>query len=132
MLTSVDIKPDNVLVNYKPRYGENDSRFSDIQLADLGGTYPADSHWARSGTPVGAPMWRSPEMIMETPWNTATDIWSFGAVVSHSNYRSVDILVLEGWTDRSHSLYRLSMEETSIYLITEWVHSTMKSTASKS
>ncbi|KAK0113410.1 hypothetical protein ONS96_014276 [Cadophora gregata f. sp. sojae] len=26
-------------------------------------------------------MWSSPEIIMETPWNTATDIWSFGSVV---------------------------------------------------
>lgn len=26
-------------------------------------------------------MWTSPEVIMETPWNTATDIWSFGTVV---------------------------------------------------
>ncbi|EEP79232.1 predicted protein [Uncinocarpus reesii 1704] len=58
-------------------------RFSDVQLGDLGGTYPTDSNWARKGTPpVGAPMWSSPEVIMETTWNTATDIWSFGAVIS--------------------------------------------------
>jgi len=64
-------------VNYK----EGEIRFSDVQLGDLGGTYRADSKYATSGTPVGAPMWSSPEVIMETPWNTATDIWSFGAVV---------------------------------------------------
>jgi len=56
-------------------------RFSGVQLGDLGGSYPADSKWAREGTPVGAPMWSSPEVIMETRWNTATDIWSFGTVV---------------------------------------------------
>ncbi|KAI9784064.1 MAG: hypothetical protein M1835_003655 [Candelina submexicana] len=69
-----DVKLDNVFINY--RKGEN--RFSDVQLGDLGSAYPADSKWAREGTPVGSPMWTSPEVIMETPWNTATDIWSFG------------------------------------------------------
>ncbi|KAI9845813.1 MAG: hypothetical protein M1837_004493 [Sclerophora amabilis] len=72
-----DVKLDNVLVNYR----EGDIRFSDIQLGDLGGTYPADSKYAKEGTPVGAPMWTSPEVIMEAPWNTATDIWSFGTVL---------------------------------------------------
>ncbi|EGC45357.1 serine/threonine protein kinase [Histoplasma capsulatum var. duboisii H88] len=75
-----DVKLDNVFVNYN-RHDTNGLRFSDVQLGDLGGTYPADSNWARKGTPVGAPMWSSPEVIMETPWNTATDIWSFGAVL---------------------------------------------------
>ena len=72
-----DVKLDNVLVNYR----EGDIRFSDVQLSDLGSTYLADSKYAQAGTPVGAPMWTSPEVIMETPWNTATDIWSFGTVV---------------------------------------------------
>lgn len=62
-------------------YKKGEVRFSDVQLADLGGAYPEDSKYALQGTPVGAPMWTSPEVIMETPWNTATDIWSFGAVV---------------------------------------------------
>lgn len=74
----LDVKPDNVFVNYR----EGDLRFSEVQLGDFGGTYPADSKWAKEGTPVGAPMWSSPEVIMETPWNTATDIWSFGTMVS--------------------------------------------------
>ncbi|KAL2068653.1 hypothetical protein VTL71DRAFT_14990 [Oculimacula yallundae] len=72
-----DVKLDNVLVNYR----EGDIRFSDVQLSDLGGACPANSKYARAGTPVGAPMWTSPEVIMETPWNTATDIWSFGTVL---------------------------------------------------
>ncbi|PGH34406.1 serine/threonine protein kinase [[Emmonsia] crescens] len=77
-----DVKLDNIFVNYK-RHDDVDNgiRFSDVQLGDLGGTYPADSKWAREGTPVGATLWNSPEVIMETPWNTATDIWSFGAVL---------------------------------------------------
>ncbi|KAI9714680.1 MAG: hypothetical protein M1812_006345 [Candelaria pacifica] len=72
-----DVKLDNVFVNYR----KGDIRFSDVQLGDLGGTYPADSIWAKQGTPVGSPMWTSPEVIMETPWNTATDIWAFGNVL---------------------------------------------------
>ncbi|OBT63980.1 hypothetical protein VE03_05934 [Pseudogymnoascus sp. 23342-1-I1] len=76
-----DVKLDNILVNYV----EGDIRFSDIQLGDLGGAYPEDSKYAKEGTPVGASMWTSPEVIMETPWNTATDIWSFGAL-GHEEY----------------------------------------------
>ncbi|RHZ55402.1 uncharacterized protein CDV56_102278 [Aspergillus thermomutatus] len=76
-----DVKPDNVFVNYIDRGAENDVRFSEVQLGDLGGTCHVDSKWAKSGTPLGAPMWRSPEMIMETPWGTPTDIWSFGTML---------------------------------------------------
>ncbi|KAK2736824.1 hypothetical protein FQN55_001413 [Onygenales sp. PD_40] len=78
-----DVKLDNVFVNYKGHNDDNDNsiRFSDVQLGDLGAAYHADSNWARKGTPIGAPMWSSPEVIMETPWNTATDIWSFGTIL---------------------------------------------------
>ena len=81
---SIDIKPDNIFVNYTEKDLDNDVRFSEVQLGDLDGTCPIDSKWATSGTPLGAPMWRSPEMIMETPWGTPADIWSFGAMVSSS------------------------------------------------
>ncbi|KAH7379597.1 putative serine/threonine protein kinase [Pyrenochaeta sp. MPI-SDFR-AT-0127] len=73
-----DVKLDNVLVNYD----ESNSiiRFSDVQLADLGATYHMDSEIAKACTTVGAPIWRSPEVVMGLPvgWNTATDIWSYG------------------------------------------------------
>ncbi|KAJ8105173.1 hypothetical protein ONZ43_g7529 [Nemania bipapillata] len=74
-----DVKPNNIFVNFKKE--QEAVRFSDVQLGDLGGSYPQDSEWATSGTLVGAPIWSSPEVIMETPWNTATDIWSFGTLV---------------------------------------------------
>jgi serine/threonine protein kinase len=78
-----DVKPDNVFVNLQ----ENDKiRFFDVQLDDLGGCYPIDSEWATSGTVVGAPIWTSPEILMEQPWNTAADIWSFGTMVRHTPY----------------------------------------------
>ncbi|KAL1882427.1 hypothetical protein Plec18167_002843 [Paecilomyces lecythidis] len=78
-----DIKPDNVFVDYGDTATKEagDIRFSDVQLGDLGGTYSVDSKYAKEGTPIGAPIWTSPEVIMETPWNTATDIWSFGAMI---------------------------------------------------
>ena len=76
-----DVKLDNIFINYR----EGDIRFSDVQLGDLGDTCPSDSQLAKEGILVGAPMWSSPEVIMETPWNTATDIWSFGAVVCRIN-----------------------------------------------
>ncbi|KAK2752558.1 hypothetical protein FQN55_006671 [Onygenales sp. PD_40] len=76
-----DVKPDNVFVNYRDKEAENGMRFSEVQLGDLGSTYRADCRWAKSGTPLGAPMCRSPEMILETPWGTPSDIWSFGAVL---------------------------------------------------
>lgn len=109
MLNFTDVKPDNVLVTYRGQYEENDTRFSDVQLGDLGGAYPVDSKWAKSGTPVGEPMWRSPEMIMETPWNTATDIWSLGATVSvpiHWTFFPLrsKVFWLKCWANRTCSL----------------------------
>jgi serine/threonine protein kinase len=70
---------DNILVNH----GNGETRFSDIQLADLGGTVPEDSKWAKGGHTVGAPIWRSPELLLNLPWGTPTDIWSFGTMVSY-------------------------------------------------
>jgi serine/threonine protein kinase len=74
------VKPDNVFVNLQ----EGDMSFSDVKLGDLGGCCSVNSTWATSGTMVGAPIWSNPEILLEQPWNTATDIWSFGAIVRHS------------------------------------------------
>ncbi|KAB8269456.1 kinase-like domain-containing protein [Aspergillus minisclerotigenes] len=54
-------------VLHEEGYVHTDVKLDNIFLGDLGGCYTADSEFARS-------------VIMETPWNTATDIWSFGAV----------------------------------------------------
>jgi hypothetical protein len=59
----VTIPLDCVNLNYQD--GENE--FLNVQLADLGGSYPADSKRAKEGTLVGAPMWASLEVITETP-----------------------------------------------------------------
>ncbi|KAI1760193.1 STE/STE20 protein kinase [Hypoxylon sp. FL1150] len=75
-----DIKPHNIFVNY--REGEDEEvRFSDVQLGDFGGTYPQECKWAKAGIAIGAPIWNSPEVLMNAPWNTATDIWSFGTML---------------------------------------------------
>jgi serine/threonine protein kinase len=51
-------------------------------LGDFGETCHVTSEYAKTGTQVGAPMWTSPEVLMEAPWDTSTDIWSFGIMVS--------------------------------------------------
>jgi serine/threonine protein kinase len=87
-----DVKPQNVFVYLQE--GNNENRFSEVQLGDLGGCYPADSKWATSGTFVGVPIWTSPEVLMEQPSNTATDIRSFGAMVRPTvlGYRSEKLI----------------------------------------
>jgi hypothetical protein len=69
-----DVKLDNVLVNY----GQDDVRFADVQLGDCGSTCHVDHKYAKGAALIGAPIWRSPEVMLRLPsgWNTATDIWS--------------------------------------------------------
>lgn len=74
-----DVKADNILVNEKP---DQTNRFTDVQLADMGNSYPETHEYALEGQPIGAPMWSSPEVLMHMPWDTKTDIWSFGTPVS--------------------------------------------------
>ena len=73
------MKLDNVLVNY----GQGDIRFTEVALADCGSAYHIDHEYAKCAAPTGAPVWRSPEIMLQLPsgWNTATDIWSFGLCV---------------------------------------------------
>ncbi|KAF1964935.1 putative serine/threonine protein kinase [Bimuria novae-zelandiae CBS 107.79] len=70
-----DVKPGNVFVNL--RNGE--VRFSGVQLGDLGGCSPIDSWYAATGAFAGTAVYSSPEQALGLPWNTASDIWSFGA-----------------------------------------------------
>lgn len=79
---SVDIKPDNILVNY----GTETSRFADVQLADFGDVTRIDTQEylkiGMDGPHMGAAIFRSPEAMMQLRWGQSTDIWSFGATVS--------------------------------------------------
>lgn len=63
-------------------YGSEESRFSEIKLADCGGAVSIDSEFARDGVPTGTSLFRAPEVHLEIPWNTAADIWSFGVTAS--------------------------------------------------
>ncbi len=68
-----DVKPDNILVNYS----KNGSRFSDVKLADCGDSRHVDSIVEEHV--IGAPIFRSPEAILNLIWGPSTDIWSLGA-----------------------------------------------------
>jgi serine/threonine protein kinase len=84
VLTLLDIKPDNVLFNYKHNYetDKSQTRFADIKLADFGSCVSIHSEQAQKGELIGAPIFRSPEATLRLSWGTATDIWSFGAMAS--------------------------------------------------
>jgi serine/threonine protein kinase len=77
----VDVKPDNILVNY----GDGPTRFSEVKLGDCGDTYRVDPNAdpKEEGHIIGAAIFRSPEAMLNLKWGTPTDIWSFGATVSH-------------------------------------------------
>ena len=53
-----------------------------VQLADFGSTSHMDSKYTKQGAPIGAPIWKSPEALFKQPWDTATDVWSFGTLIS--------------------------------------------------
>ncbi|KAK1086660.1 hypothetical protein LTR33_001460 [Friedmanniomyces endolithicus] len=76
-LTSLDIKPSNVLVNYDPL----DGHIADVQLADLESTVHKSTIYATDGDPIGTPIFRSTEAILQMQWGTATDVWSFGTMM---------------------------------------------------
>lgn len=79
-----DVKADNILVNENP---DQTNRFTNVQLADMGNSYPETHEYALEGQLIGAPMWTSPEVLMHMSWYTKTDIWAFGTLVSQSTCR---------------------------------------------
>lgn len=74
-LVHTDVKLDNIFVNYGP---QNQSRFADIQLGDLGAVVHQDSEFVKEGHLIGTSISRSPEVTLQLHWGTATDVWSFG------------------------------------------------------
>jgi len=91
LMIIVDLKLDNVLVNY----GGRDNRFTDVQLSDFGGVCHVDHKYAKGATPIGPPIWRSPEVMPQLPsgWNTSIDILSFRLCVrSFHIYHSITSL----------------------------------------
>jgi len=82
-ITLVDIKPNNILVNYSSGH----LRFDDVQLADFGDVSRIDPkdylQVGLDGPLIGAAIFRSPEAMLQLRWGQSTDIWSFGATVSN-------------------------------------------------
>ncbi|EFQ36556.1 serine/threonine protein kinase [Colletotrichum graminicola] len=76
-MVHTDLKLDNAFVNY----GQNNQRFSEIQLGDCGGVVSKDSKFAREGHAIGATFTRSPEALLQLSWGTPTDVWSFGNII---------------------------------------------------
>lgn len=83
---ATDVKPDNILVDYGD--GRPGSRFSEVALADCEyvlrmETAEVDYTKKEEGRLIGAPIFRSPESMLQLRWGPSTDIWSFGATVRH-------------------------------------------------
>lgn len=74
---STEVKQSNVLVDHEC----SESRFKKVQLADFGSKVHVGTPHARDGDAIGTPIFRSPEAHLQMRWGTATDIWSFGAMV---------------------------------------------------
>ncbi|QKX54789.1 uncharacterized protein TRUGW13939_01878 [Talaromyces rugulosus] len=69
-------------LSYGELIGSHDTSF-DPELAPLiVSTVPSESSYAKDGDLIGAPIWRSPEAQLRLSWDTSTDIWSFGALLT--------------------------------------------------
>ncbi|KAL3443687.1 kinase-like domain-containing protein [Aspergillus insuetus] len=78
LIMFADAKPSNVLVNY----GTNQTRFAEVQLADFGSTVHRESGHAVDTDQIGTPIFRSLETQLSMRWDTSTDIWSFGGLIT--------------------------------------------------
>ncbi|KAI1000264.1 hypothetical protein K3495_g7934 [Podosphaera aphanis] len=77
-----NMKLHNVLVDHTSSNDDKgDIRFTNVALAGLGQSISVDHKYVKEGVVFGSPVWRSPESILGLPWNTSTDIWSFGLCV---------------------------------------------------
>jgi serine/threonine protein kinase len=57
-------------------------RFSNVKLADLGNAVDISPDMNTEGHTIGSAFFRSPEALLGMQWTQATDIWSFGTLVS--------------------------------------------------
>ncbi|EMD70100.1 hypothetical protein COCSADRAFT_342234 [Bipolaris sorokiniana ND90Pr] len=76
-MVHTDVKLDSVFVNY----GQNEQRFSEIQLGDCRGAFSKDSKFAKESHLIGGAFARSPEATLGLSWGTPTDVWSFGNAI---------------------------------------------------
>ncbi|MCJ1385827.1 hypothetical protein MMC17_008951 [Xylographa soralifera] len=74
-LVHIDLKPQNIIFTHLP---ENANSKLEVNLIDLGSAWSLDDEWRHQ---ITHPYLRSPESWMMLPWGTASDIWSFGAII---------------------------------------------------
>jgi len=87
-LFAIDVAPEHVFVSLAPKGEGQGTRFSlkhldsPIQLGGCGGVVPEGSKHSSLAQLIGSSLTRSPEAQLILPWTRATDIWSFGNLVS--------------------------------------------------
>jgi serine/threonine protein kinase len=78
-----DVKPDNILVNWTDD-GQGNKSVTDVVLGDFDIAYQLkDNESIRTPHAQGNVMWRSPEAQTGSGVSKASDVYSFGLVVSH-------------------------------------------------
>ena len=55
----------------------------DIKIGDLGVSKIVSSSAALQGTRVGTPLYRSPELVKQHPYDFKVDIWAMGCALYH-------------------------------------------------
>lgn len=83
-LTSIDIKPNNILVNYENP--EDQLTVKAVQISDLEDTVILPAGKWLKGPLCGNAMWRSPESWCRSRQNYASDIFSFGITVGQLQF----------------------------------------------
>jgi len=78
--SSLDVKPDNILVNY--RYVDQDVVVEKVQISDLENAAYLPKPRCIKGMLAGIDNWRSPEGHFKGELNKLSDLYSFGLVVS--------------------------------------------------
>jgi serine/threonine protein kinase len=77
-----DVKPDNILVNWT-HDGQGNKFVTDVALGDFDIAYQLkDNESIRTPHAQGNAMWRSPEAQAGSGVSKASDVYSFGLVVS--------------------------------------------------
>lgn len=76
-IAHMDVKPDNILANlsWTPQ-----KRFKEVKLADLGFITPSQKSHSLDLRPYNN-AFRSPELLLDAPFDASTDIWSLGATL---------------------------------------------------
>ena len=76
-----DLKPDNIFLTDK-----NQVR-NQVKIGDFGIAKELDSKDHLAKTLVGTPNNMAPEVVQGEPYNTKSDIWSFGTILYHLMFK---------------------------------------------